>query len=100
MHEQHRCLCNRLSALCYQMVGNILESILCHDVYFYRGERVRTEFASLGEVRSLIPSHVHVMALTATATKCPVARVSAIVGLEDPKLITISPDKPNMCYCV
>ena len=27
------------------------------------------EFARLGEVRSLLPHHVHVMALTATATK-------------------------------
>ena len=52
------------------------------------------------EATFLIPSHVHVMALTATATKRTVARVSAIVGLEDPKLITVSPDKPNMCYWV
>ena len=34
----------------------------------YRGSEFRKEFSHLGEVRSLLPDHTHVMALTATAT--------------------------------
>ena len=34
-----------------------------------RGENFRKEFANLGEVRSLIPETVRIMALTATAMK-------------------------------
>eukprot|EP00731_Ephydatia_muelleri_P008033 Em0004g371a len=61
------------------------------------GNHFRREFTNLGEVRSLIPNHVHVMALTATATERTIARVSAILGLVAPKIITVSPDKSNIC---
>eukprot|EP00731_Ephydatia_muelleri_P003668 Em0001g3668a len=64
------------------------------------GNHFRREFTNLGEVRSLIPNHVHVMALTATATERTIARVSAILGLVAPKIITVSPDKSNICYWV
>ena len=45
------------------------------------GEFFRTEFEQIGGVRSLIPSHVHVMALTGTAIKCVITKVSTILGL-------------------
>ena len=83
------------------MVGNaqVKEIIIC-DSYFSRGNHFRREFTNLGEVTSLIPNHVHVMALTATATERTIARVSAILGLVAPKIITVSPDKSNICYWV
>ena len=75
------------------------EIIICAS-YFSRGNHFRREFTNLGAVRSLIPNHVHVMALTATATERAIARVSAILGLVAPKIITVSPDKSNICYWV
>jgi len=35
---------------------------------YYRGDDFRTIFAKIGELRYLLPSSVHVMAMTATAT--------------------------------
>ena len=54
----------------------------------FREEFFRTEFEQIGEVRSLISSHVHVMALTGTAIKCAITKVFTILGLLDPKIIT------------
>ena len=36
---------------------------------YRRGDDFRVEFAHLGEIRSLVPDSVHMMALTATATR-------------------------------
>ena len=36
----------------------------------YKGDKFRTEFAQIGEIRCIIPARVNVMALTATATHC------------------------------
>ena len=36
-------------------------------MYFRRGDEFRREFSLLGELRSLLPRHVHIMAMTATA---------------------------------
>ena len=37
-------------------------------IVVYRGDEFRPEFTHLGEIRSVLPSHVHIMATTATAT--------------------------------
>ena len=58
------------------------------------------EFARLGEVRSLIPSHVNVMALTATATKATRKAVVKRLSMKSPEIISITPDKPNVLYIV
>ena len=65
-----------------------------------RGDYFRKEFRRLGAVRSLIPSTVHVMALTATATTATKESVIAILGLDKPIIVSASPDKPNICYYV
>ncbi len=54
----------------------------------------------LGEVRSLIPSGVHLMALTATATVPTRQKVIRILGMKNPAVISRSPHKPNMVYWV
>ncbi|KAL5479301.1 hypothetical protein EMCRGX_G022804 [Ephydatia muelleri] len=65
-----------------------------------RGDYFRQEFKYLGAVRSLIPSHVHVMALTATATVATRDTVVKILGMNSPTIVSASPDKPNICYAV
>ena len=37
--------------------------------FIYRGDEFRVEFSKLGTIHSLLPNHVNVFALTATATK-------------------------------
>ena len=52
----------------------------------------------IGEIRSLIPDNIHMMCLTATATKQVQKEVTSIVGLKNPKVISVSPSKPNILY--
>ena len=66
----------------------------------YRGETFRKEFAKLGDVRSLIPESVRVMALTATATKSTRRAVIKQLKTIQPKIVSVSPNKPNIKYSV
>ena len=54
----------------------------------------------LGEVRSLIPPDVHIMAVTATAKNETRARVIKILGMDNPSVISVSPHKQNVIYWV
>ena len=65
-----------------------------------RGGYFRKEFQILGEVRSLIPPHVHIMGMTATATTTTRDRVISTLGLINPVVVSASPDKPNISYAV
>ena len=69
-------------------------------ILLHRGDEFRTAFARLGEVRSLIPPSVGVMALTATATRSLRREVVKTLGMIDPVVVTISPDKPNIIFTV
>ena len=54
----------------------------------------------LGEIRSLIPQRVNVMALTATATNEVCLKVSTTLGMVRPDVIALSPCKKNLRYCI
>ena len=57
--------------------------------YNCRGDDFREDFARLGESRSLIPKHVHVMALTATATKPTRKAVIRRLNMHKPVIIPV-----------
>ena len=54
----------------------------------------------IGEVYSLIPSSVHMMALTATATRSDRLTVTRTVSLRNPFVLTKCPTKANLVYHV
>ena len=58
------------------------------------------EFARLGEVRSLIPKYVNILALTATATKSTRKVVIKLLNMKNLSIISISPNKDNVIYTV
>ena len=62
-----------------------------------RGETFRAAFSLVGEVCSLIPKTVSVMALTATATRKAVCRK---LGTADPMIVCNVPNRPNIRYSV
>lgn len=66
----------------------------------HRGESFRTEFLRLGEVRSILPHSVHMMALTATASATLRRSVTTTLGMHNIALIEVSPDKANIKYTV
>ena len=73
-------------------------SPLCNNCY--RGDGFRTDFSKLGEVRSLIPSSVKLIALTATATRVTRTRVIKMLNMVDPCIVAASPNKPNITFWV
>lgn len=64
------------------------------------GDMFRAAFARLGEVWSLIPPSVGVMALTSTATRSLQREVVKTLGMIDPVVVIMSPDKPDIIFTV
>jgi len=60
----------------------------------------RTAYASLGELRSIIPSDVNIMALTATATHGTFEIVKERLSLHEPIVVGVSPDRPCIFHFV
>lgn len=52
----------------------------------------------IGEIRSILPSDVRIMALTATATKTVQVQVSKILGMHKPVVFAVPPCKKNIVY--
>lgn len=73
-----------------------------HNKYtaFYRGETFRREFSQLGELRSLVSENVHVMALTATATRQTRKSIFTTLHMIKPKIVYVRPIKSNITFYV
>ena len=69
-------------------------------LYYYRGETFRREFAQLGELRSLVSSDVHVMAMTATATCTTRKAIFKVLHMVKPKIVYVKPVRDNITYVV
>lgn len=66
----------------------------------FRGEEFRREFSKIGSIRSVLPQHVGVMALTATATTSTRKVVCSKLGMVAPSIVSESPNKSNIKYVV
>ena len=76
-----------------------IDTLINFPLSFILQERcIRVEFARLGEVRSLIHSHVNVLALTATATSATRKAVVKRLSMKNPEVISLMPDKPKLIY--
>ena len=65
------------------------------------GETFREDFRRLGELRSIFPSTIKVMAVTATATSSTRKDIIKTLCMVDEKLIYLPPTKTkNICYFV
>ena len=64
----------------------------------FRGQDFRMAFARLGELRSIIPTHVKVMTLTATATLSTMKIIKATMSMENESVIALPPEKSNIKY--
>ena len=64
------------------------------------GDKFRVAFAKIGNIRSLLPTGVNVLALTATATKETYKIVCERLSTPEPALIAVSPCKSNIFYIV
>ena len=60
----------------------------------------RSSYGRLSEVRSLLPSSVPLVALTATATFDVLMEITSSLGMKDAAFITESPEMTNIRYSV
>lgn len=67
-----------------------------HVFCFSRGDEFHTVFASIGELRSIIPSNVNIVAVTATATFATFEAVKYRLSLQEPVIVGISPNRSNI----
>ena len=70
------------------MYNELATFVVC---FCCKGDTFHTLLGQVGEVRSLLPENVNVMALTATATTSVCCVVSHILGMNNPYIIAISP---------
>ena len=75
-------------------------AVLVYVFLSHRGATFRAAYSRLGEIRSLIPSAVRIMALTATVTQETFRVITVAMGMTDPYLILASPEKANIKYIV
>lgn len=69
-------------------------------VILCKGETFRRSLLRIGEIRSIIPEGVNILALTATATKSLQYNVATILGMYKPITVAVSPCKANIMYAV
>ena len=67
---------------------------------FFRGDNFCVAFSKLGTLRSIIPNHVNVLALTATSTQETFKCVKDRLAMKDVVLIGMHPGRPNIKYVV
>jgi superfamily II DNA helicase RecQ len=62
------------------------------------GEKFRTAFGKIGDLRSVIPKDVNILALTATATMETYNIVSQKLCMVNPRLVALPPSRDNILY--
>ena len=70
------------------------------DGLIYRGDDFRVAFSQIGDLRSIIPEKVNVLALTGTATPEVYESVVKRLSLKDPIVVGLSPDRDNIKYYI
>ena len=63
-----------------------------------RGDTFRSSYKQLDDLRSIVPAGVRMMALTAMATTALRYDICHILGMSNPSIIEVSPNKPNTVY--
>ena len=71
---------------------------ICVYLIICRGDDFRVAFARIGDVRSILPNNVHILALTATATPDILKTVKTRLSLDDPVLVGVTPNRGNIKY--
>jgi len=61
------------------------------------GNDFRVGFSKIGILRSLIPQHVEVMALTDTCTAKTIEIIEERLAMTEPEIIALSPQRPK-CF--
>ena len=80
-----------------ELVAVVVDEAHCIKTW---GDKFRTSFSKIGELRSLIPTIVNILALIATATLETYHIICEILSMSDPCLIALPPSRDNIRYQV
>ena len=75
------------------LVAMVIDEAHCIQTW---GDEFRMAFAEIGNLRSIIPQQVNIMALTATATQETLKTIIQRLALRNPKIIAMSPQRINI----
>ena len=64
------------------------------------GDQFRQTFAKIGDLRSLLSADVNILALTATATMETYSSAVSRLGMRDPVLVSVPPERANIYFTV
>ena len=78
------------------LVALVVDEAHCVKMW---GDRFRRASSQIDSLRSLIPSGVKVMALTATATLDTHRSVVQRLSFQDPALVSVPPERENIVFC-
>ena len=79
------------------LVALVIDEAHCVKTW---GDSFRKAFAEIGDLRSIIPSSVNVLALTVTATKETYDVIVKRLSLENPTVVALPPFRNNISYSV
>ena len=108
IHSSSEGLCCWWSTHCWQIVWDLCcftswmtNPVVCFFLFcLHRGNTFQMALGRIGEIRNIIPPGIHVMALTARATKKLHHPVSAAIGMWNPFVVAVAPCKRNLMYSV
>lgn len=80
-----------------KLVALVVDEAHCIKMW---GDEFRKAFAMIGDLRSVIPSGVNVMALTATATSETYHCALKHLAMKDTVLVALPPDRGNIKYTI
>ena len=80
-----------------KLVALVVDEAHCVKIW---GEQFQKAFAMVGDLRNILPTGVHVMALIATATTETFHTVSRQLSMHEPVLVALPPDCGNIMYYV
>jgi len=69
-----------------------------HAINAFRGDKFRVEFSRIGDLWSIIPEAVHVMALTTTSTSETLDVITQRLPMKTPVIVGLSPNQLNLFY--
>ena len=80
-----------------KLVALVVDEAHCVKTW---GDQFRKTFSMIGDLRSIVPTGVNMMALTATATTETFHVVSKRLAMTNPTLVALPPDRGNFVYRV
>ena len=75
-------------------------SLFTYSNFIIRGDNFRVAFSQIGDLRSIMPQNVRILALTAMATSEVYKAVRNRLSLDDPAVIGLPPSHDNIKYYV